>query len=282
MSDEPFKGEINKYNILFLCETWLPTENINNLRYSNGYLWNFVFRNKRRKRRLSIWGESLVYFRNELNKVVSVFDKSNENILWIKIGKNLLNNKSKTYIACVYNSPENSTYTNENEYNVLQLIEEQLAKFSKSDHIVIGEDLNSKISTKADFIVEDRKDLDFLSEGYELDTFTTHRHNEDVSLNSYGEKLIQLCIPSKLRVLNSRTRGDLQGHFTYLGYQGCSTVDLVLASQNIFQTNLIQYLPVQTFTTFSYHRSILLQISRKYPARITEIKTSNCTLEDKP
>ena len=132
------------------------------------------------------------------------------------------------------------------------------------------------------FIADDRKDLYFLPEGYELDTFTTHRNNEDVSLNSYGEQLIQLCIPSKLRVLNGRTRGDLQGHFTYLGYQGCSTVDLVLASENIFQTNLIQYHPVKTFTTFSYHRSILLQISRKYPARINEIKTSNCTQEDKP
>ena len=122
-----------------------------------------------------------------------------------------------------------------------------------------GGDFNSKIGTKADFIVEYRKDLDFLP-GYELDTFTTHRNNEDVSLNSFGEQLIQLCIASKLRVLNGRTRGDLQGHFTYLGYQGYSTVDLVLASENIFQTNLIQYLSVQTFTTFSDHRPILLKI----------------------
>ena len=49
-------------------------------------------------------GEVPVCFRNELNKVVFVFDKSNENIFWIKIGKNSLNNKS--YIACVYNNPK--------------------------------------------------------------------------------------------------------------------------------------------------------------------------------
>ena len=48
------------------------------------------------------WGV-LVYFRNKLNKV----DKSNENILWIKIGKNSLNNKSNTCIACVYNNSKN-------------------------------------------------------------------------------------------------------------------------------------------------------------------------------
>ena len=52
-------------------------------------------------------GRILVYFRDGLNKVVSVFDKSNENILWIKIEKNFLNYKGNTYIACVYNSPKN-------------------------------------------------------------------------------------------------------------------------------------------------------------------------------
>ena len=184
-----------------------------------------------------------------------------------------MNNKSSNYIACACNSPKNSTYTKENECNVLQLIEEQLAKFSESDQIIIGGDFNSRIGTKADFIVEDRKDLDFLPEGYELDTFTTHRNNEDVSLNSYGEQLIQLCIASKLRVLNGRTRGDLQGHFTYLGYQGYSTVDLVLASENIFQTNLIQYLSVQTFTTFSDSRPILLKILWKYLTCIDKAKS---------
>ena len=198
----------------------------------------------------------------------------------IKIGKNSLNNKSNTYIACVYISPKNLTYTKENECNFLQLLEKQLVKFSESDQIIIGGDFNSRIGTKADFIVEERKDLDFLPEGYALDTFTTHRNNEDVCLNSYG--LIQLSIVSKLRVLNGRTRGDLQVHFTYLGYQCCSTVDLVLALENIFQTNLIKYLSVQTFTTFSDHRSILLRILWKYPTRIDETKTSNCTLENNP
>ena len=146
--------------------------------------------------------------------MVSVFDKSNENILCIKIGKNSLKNKSNTHIAYVYNSSKNLTYAKENECNVLQFIEEQLVKFSESNQIIIGGNFNSRIVTKADFIVEDRKDLDFLPEGYELDTFTTHRNNEDVSLNSFGEQLIQLCIASKLRVLNGRTRRDLQGHFT--------------------------------------------------------------------
>ena len=89
MSDEAFRRKINKNDILFLCETWLRRENITNLKHPNGYLCNFIFRNKRRKKGLP-FGGVLVYFRNELNKVVSVFNKANENILWIRAGKEFL------------------------------------------------------------------------------------------------------------------------------------------------------------------------------------------------
>ena len=90
MSDESFKWEINnKYDILLLCETWLRRENINNLRHPNGYLYKFVFKIKGEKKAVHEEGEwvGIVYFRNELNKAVSVFDKWNENIIWIKLGK---------------------------------------------------------------------------------------------------------------------------------------------------------------------------------------------------
>ena len=135
-----------------------------------------------------------------------------------------------------------------------QAYSKKIAKFSESGYIIIEGDVNSRIGTKTEVIDKDRKDLNFLPEGYELNTFMTYRNNEGVSLNSYGEQLIQLCIASKLRVLNGRTRQYFQGHSNYLGYQGYSTVDLVLTSESILQTNLIQYLSVQTFTTFSGRR----------------------------
>ena len=97
-----------------------------------------------------------------------------------------MSNKSKTYIACAYNRLKHSTYTKKNEFNVLRLIEKQLATLSKSDQIKIEEDFNSRIGTKVDFIVEDRKVLDFLLEGYKLDPFSRHSTNEDISLSSKG------------------------------------------------------------------------------------------------
>ena len=46
-----------------------------------------------------------------------------------------------------------------------------------------------------------------------------HRNNGDAFLNNYGEQLIQFFIASKLKVLIIRTRRDVQGDFTFLGYQ---------------------------------------------------------------
>ena len=37
MFDETYKWETNKYDILFLCETWLHKRNINNINHPNGY-----------------------------------------------------------------------------------------------------------------------------------------------------------------------------------------------------------------------------------------------------
>ena len=50
MSDEVFRKEINKYDILLLCETLLRWENIDNLSHPNGYLCNSIFRNNRRQK----------------------------------------------------------------------------------------------------------------------------------------------------------------------------------------------------------------------------------------
>ena len=89
---------------------------------------NFVFKNKRRKKGRPL-GKILVYLRSEFNNVVFVFDKSNENILSIKIGKNSSDNKSNAYIIYVYSSPKISTYIKENKCIILELIQKQLAKF---------------------------------------------------------------------------------------------------------------------------------------------------------
>ena len=59
-----------------------------------------------------------------------------------------------------------------------------------------------------------KKNLAYLSQNYEIDSLTSVRKNQDISINDYGQQLLDLYIASKLRSLNGKTTGDLQGHIT--------------------------------------------------------------------
>ena len=61
-------------------------------------------------------------------------------------------------------------------------------------------------------------------------------------MNEYGQQLLDLCIETKLGILNGRTRRDLQGHLRYVGFHGFSTVDLVLTSEaSLIKSTKVQY-----------------------------------------
>ena len=85
--------------------------------------------------------------------------------------------------------------------------------------VFVGSDFNSRIGTQNDFITESEKDLNYLPQDYELDTIRSVRNNQDTSVNEYRQQLLDLCIETKLMILNGRTREELQGHLTYVGFQ---------------------------------------------------------------
>ena len=60
-----------------------------------------------------------------------------------KLSKGLLKTSINVYIADVYNSSKNSSYTKRNECNI---------KFSPNNMVFMGGDFNSRISTQNDFI----------------------------------------------------------------------------------------------------------------------------------
>ena len=131
-----------------------------------------------------------------------------------------------------------------------------------------------------------QNDLDYLPQDHEKDRITSIRNNEAISINDYGQQLLDLCIAAKLRILNGRTRGDLQGHITYIGNKGHSTVDLVLASEIcLLQSGLIQYLSVLDLNHLSDHRPILLKLLSLNPFSTHSLENQtepmNVTLEEK-
>ena len=97
---------------------------------------------------------------------MTFLEESSENILWIK-----------SHLAGVHNNPKHSNYTKENNCNVIDIIGEQLSKFFSSDFNFIGDN----------FIIESENDLAYLPQDYEIDSITSIRNNQDISINDYGQ-----------------------------------------------------------------------------------------------
>ena len=63
-----------------------------------------------------------------------------------------------------------------------------------------------------------------------------------------------------MRILNGRTLGDFLGKFTYIGYNGVSTVDYVLASEFFLMKSHIHSFTIEDLTSLSDHRPLSLQL----------------------
>ena len=137
-----------------------------------------------------------------------------------------------------------------------------MTTFSSNEYVLIGGDFNAWTGIRRDYIYEDESDKTFISlpDEYEIDQFTRKRNNQDIHTNSYGEKLIDFSISTKMRILNGRTSGYFQGKFTYIGYNGVSTIDYILASERFLMRKYIHSYKVEDLTSLSDHRPLTLKL----------------------
>ena len=87
----------------------------------------------------------------------------------------------------------------------------------KAKNILIC-DFNARTGTLNDFTeLEETSDSDnnLLPPDYTEDIILPVRNNTDKFVNDQGQTLIELCIESRLRLLNGRLMGDSLGYRTY-------------------------------------------------------------------
>ena len=202
-------------------------------------------------------------------------------MLWIKIDKHFLNSDRDLFVGTIYNSPINSSYTKKQNFDFFSSLQDKMTSFSPNDNVIIGGDFNGRTGNLPDYIHEDEKDINFLNlpDDYQVDKITTLRNNQDIHVNEYGEKLIDFTIATKCKILNGRTLGDYIGKYTYLGYNGASTVDYILASEAFLLQKHIHTFNVDDITHLSDHRPLTLQL--KYQ-KVVEKEQNNETLSPKP
>ncbi|CAG2189272.1 unnamed protein product [Mytilus edulis] len=139
--------------------------------------------------------------------------------------------------------------------------ENEISSFSMNGQIVLIGDLNARTGQRADFIVNDSDHInnfdgfDLLPENYITDS-EINRNNQDTSVNTVGTKLLDLCLSSRLRLLNGRFLGDSLGYYTYMSSSGFSTVDYAVVSESLLSS--VKYFKTNDFTYLSDHVQITL------------------------
>ena len=127
----------------------------------------------------------------------------------------------------MYISPKTSTQQSSRN-SVWNTLEEEIANFSTSGHIVLTGDFNTHTCSLPDHVTHNP-----LPPKYMVDT-PIPRKSEDSVVNNYGRELLDLCIASRLRIINGRTRpDDNKGAFTCFTPRGASVVDYTIVSDEI-------------------------------------------------
>ena len=120
--------------------------------------------------------------------------------------------------------------------------------------------MGARTAAKTDYIENDSTDLNsfndnLLPENYQVD-YCSKRNSCGNICNLQGDNLLDLCVSSRLRILNGRYIGDILGNFTCIFSNGNSVVDYAIVSEGLlpsvkyFLTNELNYLSDHTQIEF--------------------------------
>ncbi len=275
-----FKGNLNKldvpqirkiitqFDIVCLQETWYG-----NKFDISGYKTLVASRSQQHKNRWRDSGGIAILIRNNIWKQCHVKEQksASDDFLWLKLDKRGFKLKNDLFLCTSYLIPEKSSIFSWKDLNVCELLEKDVTKYSKFGDIYICGDLNARTSTLQDYVPLDGFDQGHhSSSNYLPDNFDRVRNNSDVTKNIYGTWLTDLCISTKLCILNGRCTGDLSGKFTCYRPKGESVVDYHIISKSLF--DLVQYINVKDLTIWSDHCPVACSL-RIEPPEMENIAT---------
>jgi hypothetical protein len=210
-------------------------------------------------------GGIVIYYKTELSKYVSLVRNEHKDILWIKFNNSMFNNSSDLYIAIIYFSPNNSSRQDHIDNDLFTLLENDVASFmEKSPNVIILGDFNARTALRPDYITYDSSNVNSdipLPDDYQYDDMSLipKRCSMDNTTNNHGNKLLNLCKATSLKIVNGRLGNDkLTGAYTCHAPQGSSVVDYMLTPISMFSN--IHTFSVLPLTEHSIHCPLTFSI----------------------
>lgn len=219
-----------------------------------------------------------IYIKKSLKPGVKILKQKSVDFQWLLLDKQFFGLNKDIFLCFVYNPPPDSTYLMKLNIDILSLIEEDVSKFSDHGDIILAGDFNARVGIEPDFICNDCEDPSTNFINYSPDITISSRNSEDKTILPRGRNLLELCIQSKLRILNGRKFGDTLGRYTSFQPQGCSVVDYFIVSECLMKK--ISLFHVHDYVgTMSDHCQISILLNVNY--HVSPI-SNNCILKSLP
>ena len=179
------------------------------------------------------YGGLIIYVKNDIRKGVKFLEHLNEDYVWLKMDKTFFGLDRDLYLCMLYIPPVSSTYYQKREHDTLSFIESDIQKYCTRGSISLLGDFNARTGRGKDFVYDDVRQTDDDLDFYEVDKINITRNSMDKSnVCSRGRKLLEICVASRIRILNGRCIGDSFGGFTSFQPNGNSVIDYLICDED--------------------------------------------------
>ena len=214
-----------------------------------------------------------VYIRDHIFKGISVLNWDFEDGLNFKFEADFFGWEKSLFLFFAYFKPKNSSRADlDNDNNCFDILMNQIAKVAQGGKILITGDLNSRVSNlqECNFDILNTNDVSHFvqlpmsenvinTDDLLKNNMSLYRTNNDKVVNDYGYKLIDMCNECDLVILNGRAGNDKgQGHTTFCGPKGQSTVDFVLCDKHVLY--YYKDFDISDHVSFSDHKMLYFKM----------------------
>lgn len=255
--DKSFVNFISTYDIICLHECWLSKD-------CDVQLPNFTCKYINRSlAKCKQGGGIAIFIKESLKSYVTICSVSHDTFVWLKLDKYLSVCDEDVFICSLYIPPDRAAYYRLYNRDLFYDLENDIAVYSLEGKVLLVGDFNGRCSNLNDFLYQDnwRDIFDSLPDvyTYQPDVHLPSRECPDRVVNSFGLKLLQLCVSSGLRILNGRHPDGFANGYTYCGPAGCSVVDYIITTPDIF--HCVTKFITCGFNTFSDHAPLHFVLS---------------------
>ena len=167
------------------------------------------------------------------------------------------------YICFSYISP--CLFQSKSDSDSLEAIIRDINNFKDYGNILICGDLNARTGLDPNFIVNDSDKHVPLDPSYIIDSNILQRNSEDTNVEDRVKQVNELCVSSRMRILNGRILGDSYGKFTCQKPAGASVVDYMIASEELLKDIYFHVNPFQPIFSDCHSKiSVCIKASVKH------------------